>query len=707
MQSSPLQGPLPHLRQDLALHVAPPAIDGSPCWHLHDPAANHFYQIGWVAFEILSRWSLETPEAIVSAVNAETTLEIDTDTIKSVADFLERHHLLAGNDAKNSARLIAARAARRHHWAKWLLHNYLFFRVPLLRPDAWLDHWVHLIRPLLDRRFWLVIAALAGTALILVARQWEQFLHGFTAYSGWENALAFALALSIAKMAHELGHGFVAKYHGCKVPTMGVAFLVMWPVLYTDTNEAWKLPSNRARFQIALAGMAAESLVAVLATWAWLLLPDGPLRAAALFIATTSWVMTLALNASPFLRFDGYFLLIDTVGLPNLHARAFALGRWWMRERLFDLNEPPPEHFSLRQQRFLVAFAFATWLYRFLIFLSIAMLVYYTFFKALGILLMLVEVGWFIIRPLMQEIEAWWQRRHGMAWNRATRRTVTVVALFFAWLLLPWQGEIRVPGLLTPAQEQNFYAPMAGRVAENAITLQKSVQAGEVLLKLQSPDLEHRLELARIKAKTWSNQLEQQAFNEQLSGQGDVLKHHWEEAGAQLTGLTEEQARLTLRAAFDGEIVFRADDLVLGAWVAGRERLLSVVNRSNSIVDAFVGDSDLDRLHIGAAARFIPDAPEFGRRNCRIGDIERVNLAVIDDPGLASTHGGPLPSRQDRHGAALPASPLYRIRLEQCDPSSAPALRLRGVVHLDADGRSLLAGAFTKLLAVLIRESGF
>lgn len=707
MLASPLQGPLPQLRQDLALHVAPAAIDGSPCWHLHDPSANHFYQIGWVAFEILSRWSLATADAIVSAVNSETTLEIDTDTIKSVVDFLERHHLLAAHDARNSARLIAARAARRHHWAKWLLHNYLFFRVPILRPDAWLGRWAHLIQALLEPRFWLVAAALAGTALILVARQWEQFLHGFTAYSGWETLLAFGLALSVAKIAHELGHGLVAKYHGCKVPTMGFAFLVLWPVLYTDTNEAWKLPSNRARFQIALAGMAAESLIAVLATWAWLLLPDGPLRAAALFIATTSWLMTLALNASPFMRFDGYFLLIDALGLPNLHARAFALGRWWMRERLFGLNESPPEHFSQRRQNFLVAFAFATWLYRFLIFLSIALLVYYAFFKALGILLMLVEIGWFIIRPLMQEVEAWWQRRHGIGWNRATRRTVTVIALFFAWLLLPWQGEVRVPGALLPAQEQNFYAPMAARIAENLVSTQNTIQAGDILLKLQSPDLEHRLELARINARTWASQLEQQAFNEQLAGQGDVLRHRHAEAAAQLKGLQEEQERLTLRASFSGEVVFRADDLESGTWVAGRERLLAVVNRNNTVVDAFVSDHDLDRLHIGAPARFVPDAPEFGRRNCRIADIERVNLSVIDDTGLASIHGGPLPSRQDRHGAALPASPVYRVRLEQCDPATAPVLRLRGVVHLDADGRSILVGALTNVIAVLIRESGF
>ena len=38
-------------------------------------------------------------------------------------------------------------------------------------------------------------------------------------------------------------------------------------------------------------------------------------------LATTSWVLTLAVNASPFMRFDGYFILADLVDMPNLHER--------------------------------------------------------------------------------------------------------------------------------------------------------------------------------------------------------------------------------------------------------------------------------------------------------------------------------------------------------------------------------------------------
>ena len=38
-----------------------------------------------------------------------------------------------------------------------------------------------------------------------------------------------------------MGHAYTAKRFGCRVPTMGVALLVMVPVLYTDVNDGWKL----------------------------------------------------------------------------------------------------------------------------------------------------------------------------------------------------------------------------------------------------------------------------------------------------------------------------------------------------------------------------------------------------------------------------------------------------------------------------------
>ena len=168
----------------------------------------------------------------------------------------------------------------------------------------------------------------------------------------------------------------------------------MMPVLYTDTSESWKLTRRADRFAIAGAGIAIELMLAAWTTLAWALTSDGALRSGLFLLASTTWMWTLAINASPFMRFDGYFLLSDLVGLPNLHERSFALARRQIHWLLFGYREPNPEPALGRSaKRAMIAFALVTWIYRLIVFLGIALLVYNLFFKLLGIFLLMVEIG--------------------------------------------------------------------------------------------------------------------------------------------------------------------------------------------------------------------------------------------------------------------------------------------------------------------------
>jgi len=105
--------PLPALRQELSLAAAPTNADGSPAWTLYDPAAHRFYQLGWAAFEIFSRWSLGNAEAIAAAVRRDTTLEVDVEDVLALAHFVVAHELVSASSAMDTQRLISANAMRR------------------------------------------------------------------------------------------------------------------------------------------------------------------------------------------------------------------------------------------------------------------------------------------------------------------------------------------------------------------------------------------------------------------------------------------------------------------------------------------------------------------------------------------------------------------------------------------------------------------
>ena len=184
----------------------------------------------------------------------------------------------------------------------------------------------------------------------------------------------------------------------------------MWPVLYTDTNDVWRLKNHRQRLAVSSAGVLTELGIALWATFLWVLVPDGLLRSMLFLLSTTTWVSTVLINVSPFMRFDGYFILMDALDMPNLHGRSFALARWKLREWLFALDEPRPEQLSPAREHGLIAFAWATWIYRLVVFLGIAVLVYHFAVKLVGILLFMVEILWFVLMPLRLELKAWAER---------------------------------------------------------------------------------------------------------------------------------------------------------------------------------------------------------------------------------------------------------------------------------------------------------
>ena len=94
-------------------------------------------------------------------------------------------------------------------------------------------------------------------------------------------------------------------------------------------------------------------------------------------LSSSTWVLTLFVNLSPLMRFDGYYILSDLLDFPNLQERGFAYARWLMREVLFRPNVAPPETLSRPLARLIVVYSFATWIYRFFLFVGIAVLVYH------------------------------------------------------------------------------------------------------------------------------------------------------------------------------------------------------------------------------------------------------------------------------------------------------------------------------------------
>lgn len=698
---------LPPLREELALYAGPAAANGTPTWSLHDPVRNLFFRIDWLTFEILSRWHLQDPRAILAAIGRETPIEPQVQDIEQVLRFLGENELVRHHDAQGTARLCELARKRRSSALHWLLHHYLFFRIPLWRPDAALERLLPWVAPFYTRAFLGLTLAALLVGLVEVSRQWERFLSSLVDTFSWQGLLGYGVTLVCVKFLHELGHAVTAKRYGCRVPAMGVAFLVLFPMAYTDVNEVWKLADRRKRLAVGGAGILTELAIAAWATLGWTLLPDGSARSGAFLLATTTWVSTLAINASPFMRFDGYFLAMDWLDMPNLHQRAFTLARWRVREVLFGLGEDVPEHLPPRRQRGLLLFSYVTWLYRLIVFTGIATLVYYVFPKPLGPLLAAVEIGWFILRPFVSEAAAWRERLPAIVRSARAWRTFALLGLLIGAAFVPWDGRVRSQGVLRPAAYFPIVAPGPARLDALAVDDGAAVAAGQTLMTLEAPDLVFQRKVAANKAATLQWQDQAAGLDPKIREQQPVIRAAREKVGAELAGLQGEQARYTPLAPFAGLFYRVHPDLRAGVWVGKNETLGVLVDPTTWLVETYLPEAQLGRIALGDTGRFYAETPDVADLPVRVERIDRDATRTLTEGLLASTRGGELLVRETKH-ELVPEVALYRVTLS-LDAAAPPALRqiLRGKVVLFGTPKGYMEEFTRAAAALFVREAGF
>jgi len=695
------------LRQDLKLLPGSHDEDGAPRWLLHDRVRNRYFTLTADALDLIRHWqpgrTLEEMEAYLQGQG----LDHEPEEIRAFNDFLIANHLVMARSEGASAYFTQRKRDGRQGMWRWLLHNYLFIRIPLIRPDPWLARLAPMLSWLFTVTAHRVVVLLGLLGGLLVLRQWDSFSATFLYFFSLEGIVLYGLTLVVVKSAHEMGHALVSYRLGCRVASMGVAFLVMLPVLYTDTTDAWKLRSRRDRLRIVTAGVRTELYLALIATFLWGVLPDGALRSAAFFVATTSWITSVLVNISPFLRFDGYYAFSDLLGVENLQQRAFELGRWRLRRWLWGLDDPLPEPMPRPRARLLTVYAWGTWIYRFFLFLGIALLVYHFFFKVLGIVLFIVELLWFIAMPVFKELKVWRERRGDFRWTPLRVVSWSVPVVLLLWALLPLSVDVQVPAVLKSARSQQVFATESAQVVQVNVQVGDAVEAGQVLLQLTSPELNQQLRQLHEQLRLVELRLSRQSASLEDKAAQAVNRERLQQLNEQLTGLRQRQDALVVRAPFGGEVTAR-EQLASGQWVGRDQLLLSVVDATESTLEGLVHERDLNLLAPGQGGIFIASSGEHSSLKVRLTRIDISAVPVLPYPELGSEAGGPIAvRRQDER--LIPEAAHYRIlaSLDASPSHEVACVRQPGVLILEGAPRSALLHQLQRVIALFIRESGF
>ncbi len=163
----------------------------------------------------------------------------------------------------------------------------------------------------------LVVAVLAG---LIGSDAW--LVHGGQLTSAFEYVLLhpllllMVLGLAVASMVfHECGHAAACRYGGARPGVIGVGFYVIWPAFYTNVTDAYRL-GRAGRIRTDLGGVYFNAIFVLPLTAAYLATGYVPLLAGVFLIH-----LEMLQQLMPSLRLDGYFILADLIGVPDLFRR--------------------------------------------------------------------------------------------------------------------------------------------------------------------------------------------------------------------------------------------------------------------------------------------------------------------------------------------------------------------------------------------------
>ena len=696
--------PFPRLRADLRLHKGPSSERG-PTWIIEDPVRNRYYEIDTRSSLILSFWDAGSPQAIQIKAKHEADTEVSSEDVMELCDFLMRNGLAEFEPFADYAGMTARLAKQKKGWVELAVHHYLFFRIPLIKPQKFLRRTLPVYEFLLSIPVLSFVGVLSILGLYFASRRWDDFVSTFLYFFDFEGAIRYGICLLFIKTAHEFSHAYMATRYGVRVGTMGIAFLVMMPVPYTDVSGAWKLPSHRERFLISAAGLIAELMIAGVSVFVWAFAGDGPVKTAAFFMASVSLATSLFMNLNPFMRFDGYYLLSDALGVPNLQTRAFALGRWWLRRILFGLKIPNPDRLSPALTGFCIGYAYSIWIYRLLLFIGIAAYVYSFFIKVVGIILFVIEIGWFVVLPFLKELAEWWKMRALLVKQARARYAVAAFILLLAALALPFSFSVRVPAILRASADAHIFPPTPSEIVKVNVKEGEFVKKGQLLFQMRSPQLEKDSDLSKQKIEALTLRLSRRLDDQEDRSSSIVLEQELVAEQDKLRGYDKEAAELRVLSPIDGVVADLPSSVHAGRFTDLRHPLATIRDMSGAIAEGYLPEDDLWRIKQGGKGRFIPEDPSLRATNVQLTAIAYAASDHLDIPYLASIYDGGVAVEPSQGKSLHPVNANHRLTMS-ADAWDVRQVQ-RGSVHLQAEPESAAAIILRSIARTLIRESGF
>lgn len=559
----PLRMARPRLRPDLGWY--PFTADPRPKWVAKDPVSLEYFHFSHEE-KTVAGWldGHRTLEELTRL--ARPLVPVATATwLQGFLGRLESSSLLTSQNPARGRQLSEQSGLQARRSRLGMLTSPLFLQIPLFDPSPWIKPLGWLARCLFHPLVFLLAAAFAcGAGWLVVARVLadpSQLWNSFRVFQG-ESAIWLVIAYVAVKSLHELGHLLACRRWDAKCREAGILMILFVPCFYCDTSDSWKLRNRWARAGIAAAGIQVELVLATLAAVGWLVFQPGLLHGLSAQVMLLCSLGTLLLNGNPLMRYDGYHVLSDLWGVPNLAEQSQEVVGSGIRS-WFGL--PAGGYWRWDGNPFwLAVYGVAATIYRYFVF-GMILLVLWKAAEQMGFSLAALVLGSLtlvgMLVGLLRGSLVFWLEIVGSPHVKPLRLllfwvlTGLVVGLI-CWLPLPETGA--ASGTVTWQEMAPLFASRTGEL-EWIAAEGTAVAAGAPIARLQAPELttqilELELEIRLLRERREQLQLlsvDDEASSALLLGVNEQIG----EREARREILLTEQQQLTIKAPAVGRFV--------------------------------------------------------------------------------------------------------------------------------------------------------
>ena len=679
--------------------------DADRVWVVRDPVTLSYFHLREEEYAVLTMLDGQASAADIKRRFEErfAPLQLPMHQIQSFLGRLYDSGLIVSDAPGQGDELFERRRRRRR--GKWLqqLGNVLSIRLGSLDPEPVLAWLAPRLAWLFSWWFLALCTALVIAAATLAAVEFQTLrarLPDFHTFFAAKNVALLAVAMALVKCVHELGHALACKRFGGECHEIGLLLLIFTPCLYCNVSDAWRFPSRWARIAVSAAGVVVELVLAALCMFLWWLSGPGLINSLLLNLVVVCSVSTLAFNGNPLLRYDGYYVLSDLIGLPNLAQQSRAVLLRWLGQVALGLR-PTPDRSLPRRRRFWIGlYGAASAAYRWVVVFGVLWVCHKAAkpyrLEVLVDIAAIASVGGMVAMPLwsLGRFLANPMNRRGIRRGRAAWSVLAAILLIGGVLLIPLPHRIAAPLVLQAEGGRYVYVTVAGRLVES-LPAGAKVEAGRPVGRLENLALEkERIELeAQVRQQRRFLQNLRARLNDDpaLGPQIPPAAETLDDLEKRLQQRLEDQQRLVLCAPAAGTVIpppIQADRYyrpeALPTW---QRTPLEEEARGTSLdvgtLFCIVGDperleallvieqDDVALVRVGQTVRLTLDQTPGEVITGEVVELAKTDLKVAPRELTKA-----LPVRMDPRGVPRPATISYQAR-----------------VRLDPHDRVLLVGA--------------